>query len=93
MLCAKDMNFMILHMIEDAKETTGPKAPVQEEVFTLYFLQSGSVPPRTNVAAVRLNARESIVHCSSSSRHQHRLVAAELLDEQWTFFAEFARTH
>jgi hypothetical protein len=36
---------------------------------TLCFLQSGSAHPRTSVAAARLHARESIVHCSSSSCH------------------------
>jgi hypothetical protein len=47
----------------------------------------------TSAAAARLHARESIVHCSSSSCRQHQIAAAALLDEPSCFFAGNARTH
>jgi hypothetical protein len=60
---------------------------------TLCVLQSGSVFSRTSVAAARLHARESIVHCSSSLCRQHRLAAAVLHDEPSRWFAGNARTY
>jgi hypothetical protein len=48
---------------------------------------------RTSVAAARLHAQESIVHCSSSSCRQRLLAAAVLLDEPSRCFAGNSRTH